>query len=194
MASKTRPSPARKPRVDALRNRGHILNVAKDAFTRAGANASLDEIARAAGVGPGTLYRHFANREELLLGVYQSEMEKLAAAGQMLAQSQPPLAALHSWLLLFVDALATKLVIAAALNTLVCDSKTTLAGCHEQIQTAAQVLVKRAMKSGDLRKDLEAMELLRPLVGVASLAVTPDWQRSARRLVDILLMGARPRR
>ena len=72
--------PSRKPRADAQRNRERILEVAKEAFTRSGANASLDDIAKQAGVGPGTLYRHFPTREELLQAVYRSEMEKLAAA------------------------------------------------------------------------------------------------------------------
>src|SRR6201987_829990 len=103
MASNRAPPGVRKPRSDAQRNRERILEVAKGAFTRSGANASLDDIARDAEVGPGTLYRHFPTREELLAAVYRTEMEKLALAEQKFAAELPPIEALRAWLLLFVD-------------------------------------------------------------------------------------------
>jgi AcrR family transcriptional regulator len=182
----------RKPRADAQRNRERVLEVAKQAFTRSGANASLDDIASEAGVGPGTLYRHFPTREELLQAVYRSEMEKLAAAERKFAQSMPPIEALRAWLLLFVDAIETKQIIAPVLTTLVGDPKKVFAASHDQIHEALSALVKRAIKSGDVRKDLDPMDLLRALVGVAHVATSPDWQQSARRLVDILIVGSRP--
>ena len=182
----------RKPRVDAQRNRERILEVAKEAFTRSGANASLDDIAKQAGVGPGTLYRHFPTREELLQAVYRSELEKLAAAERKFAQTMMPIEALRAWLLLFVDAIAAKQLIAPALNTLVGDHKKVFAASYAQMQEAIRSLVKRAIKSGDIRKDLEPMDLLRALIGVANVASSPDWQPSAKRLVDILIAGSRP--
>src|ERR1700689_2680704 len=112
-------SAGRKPRADAQRNRERILEVAKDAFTQSGANASLDDIAKQAGIGPGTLYRHFPTREELIEAVYRTEVEKLAAAERTFADRMPPLDALRAWMLLFVDYIATKKIIAAALNSLV---------------------------------------------------------------------------
>jgi AcrR family transcriptional regulator len=188
-----RSQPARrKPRADAQRNRERILEVAKEAFTRSGANASLDDIAKQAGVGPGTLYRHFPTREELLQAVYRSELEKLAAAGRKFAQAMTPIEALRAWLLLFVDAIAAKQLIAPALNTLVGDHKKVFAASYAEMQEAIRSLVKRAIKSGDIRKDLDAMDLLRALVGVANVTTSPDWQQSARRLVDILVTGSRP--
>ena len=90
MVTKTPEITDRKPRADAQRNRERILEVAKQEFTRVGANASLEDIAKKAGVGPGTLYRHFPTREELLVAVYRSEMEKLAAAERTLADSNVP--------------------------------------------------------------------------------------------------------
>jgi AcrR family transcriptional regulator len=182
----------RKPRADAQRNRDRILEVAKKAFTRSGASASLDDIASEAGVGPGTLYRHFPTREELLQAVYRSEMEKLAAAERKFAQSMPPLQALRAWLLLFVDAIETKQIIAPALTTLIGDPKKVFAASYAQMQEAIHALVKRAIKSGDIRKDIEPMDLLRALVGVAYVPSHPEWQRSAKRLVDILIAGSRP--
>jgi len=183
---------SRKPRADAQRNRERILEVAKLAFTRSGANTSLDDIASEAGVGPGTLYRHFPNREELLQAVYRSEMEKLAAAERKFAQSMPPLQALRAWLLLFVEAIEAKQLIAPALSTLIGDPKKVFAASHDQIHEALSALVKRAIKSGDIRKDTDPMDLLRALVGVAHVATSPDWQQSAKRLVDILITGSRP--
>jgi AcrR family transcriptional regulator len=183
---------SRKPRADAQRNRERILEVAKLAFTRSGANTSLDDIASEAGVGPGTLYRHFPNREELLQAVYRSEMEKLAAAERKFAQSMPPLEALRAWLLLFVEAIEAKQLIAPALSTLIGDPKKVFAASHDQIHEALSALVKRAIKSGGIRKDTDPMDLLRALVGVAHVATSPDWQQSAKRLVDILITGSRP--
>jgi AcrR family transcriptional regulator len=192
MATKAPEFTDRKPRADAQRNRERILEVAKQEFTRSGANASLEEIAKKARVGPGTLYRHFPTREELLVAVYRSEMEKLAAAQRTFADTMAPVEALRAWLLLFVDAVETKQIIAPVLNTLVGNPKTVFEASHGQIHEALRALVKRAIKSGDIRKDLDPIDLLRALVGVANVATSPDWQQSARRLVEILILGARP--
>jgi AcrR family transcriptional regulator len=185
-------STERKPRADAQRNRERILEVAKEAFTRSGANASLDDIAKESGVGPGTLYRHFPTREELLKAVYRAELEKLAAAEQKLAQTMPPIDALRAWLLLFVDAIAAKQLIAPALNTLLGDPKKMFEASYAKMQQALRLLVKRTVESGEIRSDLDPMDLLRALVGVSHVALGPDWQPSAKRLVDILIAGSRP--
>jgi AcrR family transcriptional regulator len=150
----------------------------------------LDDIAKEAGVGPGTLYRHFPKREELLKAVYRTEVEKLAMAEQKFAETMPPIEALRAWLLLFVDAVATKQIIAPALNALVGDHKKVFEASYAQIHEAIRALVKRAVQSGDIRKDLDPMDLLRALVGVSNVASGPDWQQSARRLVDILVSGS----
>jgi AcrR family transcriptional regulator len=192
MATKATESKDRKPRADAQRNRERILEVAKQEFTRSGANASLEEIAKKAGVGPGTLYRHFPTREDLLVAVYRSEMEKLAAAERTFADTLPPVEALRAWLLLFVDAVATKQIIAPVLNTLAGDPKKVFEASYAKMHEAIRALVKRATKSGDIRKDLDPIDLLRALIGVANVSTSPDWQQSARRLVEILILGARP--
>jgi AcrR family transcriptional regulator len=190
---KRRPQPARrKPRADAQRNRERILEAAKEAFTRSGANTSLDEIAKQSGVGPGTLYRHFPTREALLEAVYRTEVEKLAAAERKFAQAMPPIEALRAWMLLFVDYIAAKHIIAPALNTLLGGASKLYEGTRPQIQGAIEALVRRAIKSGDMRKDLDPFDLLRALVGVSNVASGPDWKQSARRLVDILITGSRP--
>src|ERR1700722_8382230 len=108
-------SVGRKPRTDGLRNRERILEVAKEAFTRGGADTSFEDIAKQAGVGPGTLYRHFPTRAELLEAVYRTEVAKLAAAQTEFSRTMPPVEALQAWMLLFVDYIATEQLIAAAL-------------------------------------------------------------------------------
>jgi len=192
MATKRPPAAQRKPRADAQRNRDRVLEVAKEAFTRSGADASLDDIAKQAGVGAGTLYRHFPSREALIEAVYRTEVEKLAAAERKFADSMTPIEALRAWMLLFVDYIATKKIIAPALNTLVGGQSKAFEASHNQIWEAIRALVKRAIKSGDIRKDLDPIDLLRALIGVSNVASSPDWQQSARRLVDILITGSRP--
>jgi len=192
MSTKAPETTDRKPRADAQRNRERILAVAKKEFTRSGANASLEDIAKKASVGPGTLYRHFPTREALLVAVYRSEMERLAATERTLTDTLPPVEALRTWLLLFIEAVETKQIIAPVLNTLVGDPKKVFEASYAQIHEATRALVKRAIKNGDMRKDLDALDLLRAIVGVANVATSPDWQKSARRLVDILILGARP--
>jgi AcrR family transcriptional regulator len=182
----------RKPRADARQNRERILEVAKEAFKKSGADTSLDDIAKQASVGPGTLYRHFPSREELLKAVYRTEVEKLANAEQEFAKALPPVEALRAWMLMFVDHIATKQIIAPALNALVGDPKKIFETSYAQIWEAIRSLVKRAIESGDIREDLDAIDLLRALIGVANIATSPDWQQSARRLVDILIRGSRP--
>jgi AcrR family transcriptional regulator len=181
----------RKPRADALRNRERILAVAKQAFTRSGANASLDDIAKEAGVGPGTLYRHFPTRDELLEAVYRTEVEKLAAAERKFAETMPPLKALRAWMLLFLDYIGTKKIIAPALSASVGAPSKVVEASYAPIHGAMKELVRRGTKSGELRKDVDPIDLLRALVGVAYLDVSPDWQESAKRLVDILIAGSR---
>src|SRR6266566_6326597 len=192
MPTKNQRIAPRKPRTDAQRNRERILEVAKEAFTRSGASTSLDDIAKQAGVGAGTLYRHFPTRDELLEAVYRTEVEKLAAAERKFAETLPPIEALRAWMLLFVDYIATKQIIAPVLNALVGDPKKVFEASYGQIWEAIRALVKRAIKSGDMRKDLDPIDLLRALIGVANVATSPDWQQSARRLVEILITGSRP--
>jgi AcrR family transcriptional regulator len=182
----------RKPRADAQRNRERILKVAKLAFTRTGADVSLDDVAKQSGVGPGTLYRHFPTRGALLEAVYRSEVERLAAAQQDFSRTMAPVEALRAWMLLFVDYIATKQLIAPALNTLI-EGRSKLFECSAtQIIGAINSLVGRAIESGDIRPDLDPLDLLRALVGVSNVSSVPDWPASARRLVQILIAGSRP--
>jgi AcrR family transcriptional regulator len=182
----------RKPRSDAQRNRERILEAAKEAFTQFGADASLDDIAKQAGVGAGTLYRHFPTRDALIEAVYRSEVEKLAASARKLAETLPPIDALRAWMLLLVDYIAAKHIIAPALNSIVGGPARLYEGSRGLIQGAIDELVKCAKKSSGVRRDLDPSDLLRALIGVSHVNYGSGWQQSARRLVDILIAGSRP--
>src|SRR5258708_34553312 len=141
----------RKPRTDAQQNRERILEAAKQAFTRSGASTSLDDIAKQASVGAETLYRHFPTRDALLEAVYRTEVEKLAAAERKLAQDLSPIEALRAWMLLFVDYIATKQIIAPELNTIVGGPSKVYEASRAQVTGAIHALVERAIESGDIR-------------------------------------------
>jgi AcrR family transcriptional regulator len=187
------PTPAtRKPRADAQRNRERILEIARLAFTRHGSEATLDDIARQAGIGPGTLYRHFPTRDALIEAVYRSEVEKLTAAGQRFAVTMPPLEALRAWMLLFIDHVASKKLILPAMDTVAGGSMRLIEGARGLIHGAFLALVQRAINSGDLRTDTDPDDFVRALVGIFHTTAMPGWEPSARRIVDILIAGSRP--
>jgi AcrR family transcriptional regulator len=188
------PTRARKPRADAQRNRERILEVARLAFTRHGAEATLDEIARQSGIGSGTLYRHFPTRNALIEAVYRSEVEKLTAAGQRFAVTMPPLEALRAWMLLFIDHVASKRLILPAMDTVAGGSMRLIEGARGHIHGAFLALVQRAIQSGDLRSDTEPNDFVRALVGVFHTTALPGWEPSARRIVDILIDGSRSKK
>jgi AcrR family transcriptional regulator len=192
MATKRSKSAPRKPRADAQRNRERILEVAKDAFTHSNGDINLDDVARQAGVGAGTLYRHFPTRDALLEAVYRTEVQKLAAAERRFAESMTPIEALRAWMLLFVDYIAAKKIVAPALNTIVGGPSKLFEATGVQVKGAIDALVKRAIRSGDVRADLDPVDLLRALIGVSNVASGPDWTQSAKRLVEILVLGSRP--
>ena len=191
MAEKSSQPAPRKPRRDAQRNRERLLEVAKAAFTRHGAEASLDEIAKQAGVGAGTLYRHFPTRDALIEAVYRTEVERLAAAERGFAASRPPLEALRAWMLLLIDHIAAKHIIAPALNSVVGGPSRLYESSRSLIQGAMESLVQRAKESGDIRRDIDAADLLRAMIGVSLVGSDSDWQQSAKRLVDVLIAGSR---
>ncbi len=182
----------RKPRADAQRNRDTLLKVAKAAFTKKGAEVNLDDLAKEAGLGVGTLYRHFPTRDALIEAVYRAGVQELAEMAAQLSAERPPIEALRDWMKIFVDYIAAKHLIAPALNSMVGGPSQLYAEASAQIKAAIESLVARAVASGDIRPDLDPFDLLRALVGVANVAASPDWEASAKRLVDILVAGSRP--
>ena len=184
-------APARKPRADSARNRQSLIDAAKAAFAQVGLNVSLEEIARRAGVGIGTLYRHFPTREAVVEAVYRREVEQLAEAAPLLLETSPAAEALHKWMHLFVDYIATKRLIAPSLGAAAARTSPLYATSAELITRALTMLVKRAVASGEVRKDIDPSDLLRAMVGVSYGNPDAGWQASARRLIDILMDGLR---
>ena len=193
MTEEGKPAAVRKPRADAKRNRVRLLETAKAAFAEKGSGASLDEIARTACVGPGTLYRHFPTRDALVEAVYRNETEQLVAAADRLAKMHPPVTALREWLLLFVDYIGTKHGMYEVLNSIVGGTSDLYSASTAQVKQAIGRLVDRAVASADIRLDLDPLDLLRALAGVANIGSGPDGERAAKRLIDILIAGIRAR-
>lgn len=186
-------SAVRKPRADAQHNRERILEVARQAFTQHGPQATLDDIARRAKIGPGTLYRHFATRDALIEAVYRSEVEKLTAAGQRYSETLLPAEALRAWMLVFIEYVANKLLILPAMDTVPGGSRRMMEGTHGLIHSTFRGLVERAVASGALRAETNPDDIIRGLIGVFYTTSLPGWEPSARRIVDILIDGSRPR-
>jgi AcrR family transcriptional regulator len=182
---------ARKPRADSARNRQLLVDAAKAGFSGVGLDVSLEEIARRAGVGIGTLYRHFPTREAIVEAVYRREVEQLAEAVPQLLQTSKAGEALHKWMHLFVDYIATKRIIAPSLAAAAAPASTLHTTSVELITSAISTLVRRAIASGDVRKDIDPSDLLRALVGVSYSNPDVRWEASARRLIDILMDGLR---
>jgi AcrR family transcriptional regulator len=192
MKKSTAPKNVRKPRSDAQRNRERILEVAKQVFTRRGADASMDEIAKRAKIGPGTLYRHFPTRDELLATVYITEVEKLAAAQKRLSAELSPIKALRAWLLVFIDYIATKKIIVPALNAMAGGPSRVFQQSMQVMEEAANSLASQAVASGDLRPDVDLTDLMRAIYGLSTVGSADDWPAKARKFVDIFLRGSRP--
>lgn len=192
MTVNPKPSPqVRKLRCDGARNRQLLIDAAKEGFSEVGLTVSLEEIARRAGVGIGTLYRHFPSREAVVEAVYRREVEQLAEAVPQLLETLPPGKALHRWMHLFIDYIATKRLIAPSLAAAADRTPTLYATSVEIITGAISTLIERAVASGDVRPDIDPADLLRALVGVSYGNPNEGWEASARRLVEILMDGLR---
>ncbi len=181
----------RKPRADAERNREQLLETAKALFETKGSSASLEEIAREAHLGIGTLYRHFRTRDELVEAVYRNETRLLASAARRFAETMPPVDALRAWMRLFVDHLATKQNMSEALNSLVGGTSALYAASTDLVTGAMKLLVDRASASGEIRLNMDPLDLLRAVAGVMTVGAGPDGKDSAGRLVDVLIAGIR---
>lgn len=186
--------PTRKPRVDAQRNRERLLEVAADIFSAGGPNASLEAVAKSAGVGIGTLYRHFPTREALFEAVYRHEVDQLGELAERLAHEAAPLEAVRQWVHANVRLVATKKGMVSAL-ALAAHRPTELhAYSMDRLTKALGSLLLRGAATNEIRKDITPEDLLRALVGMSyNVYDTPDWQNTAQRLVDIFVDGLRPR-
>lgn len=181
----------RRLRADAVRNRERVLEAAKEVFSQGGAGASLEAVAKHAGVGIGTLYRHFPAREDLFEAVYRREVEQLVdLAGQLQAETTAT-EALRRWLRANVEFIATKKGMTTALALAARSSPDLAAYSLDRLGKALGLLLERAISAGELRGDIAAEDLLRTLVGICYAHDRPGWQLKVLPLVDVLVDGLR---
>ncbi len=154
----------------------------------------LEEIARRAEVGIGTLYRHFPTRDALLAAVYQRGVEQLSGSAESLMASKPPGEALEAWLHLLIDYMATKRVIAPALRASSGAGPAAYVASGTAITDAMNRLARAAIDSGDIRPDVTPEDLYRMMMGVSHGYDQPHWEASARRLIGVLMAGLKPPR
>jgi AcrR family transcriptional regulator len=173
---------SRPMRADARRNRERLLEVAADAFARDGADASLEEIARQAGVGIGTLYRNFPSREALMEMVFRRNVDQLVTRTEQLMSSLPPDEALAAFMEQFVAYVATKRGLATHLKTVLSADAELFVYTHSRIHEAISTLIKAAVESGRIRADAEPDDVLRALSGVCLASDASGSQDQACRI------------
>jgi AcrR family transcriptional regulator len=184
---------SRKPRADAVRNRERVLEAAKVVFSAGGPEASLEAVARRAGVGIGTLYRHFPTREALFEAVYRREVEQLSELAEQLKNARDPVDALRRWLRSNVEFVATKKGMSAALALTFQSTSELAAFSIERLTKAIGSLLDRAVAAGEMRADVGPEDLLRALVGMCYMHDQPGWQSSVLRMLDVFVDGLRVR-
>ncbi|WP_193374364.1 TetR/AcrR family transcriptional regulator [Bradyrhizobium liaoningense] len=183
----------RKPRADAVRNRERVLEAAKAVFNAGGPEASLEAVAKRAGVGIGTLYRHFPTREDLFEAVYRREVEQLSELAEQLKYAKDPVDALRRWLRSNVEFVATKKGMSAALALTFQSSSELAAFSMDRLTKAIGSLLDRAVAAGQMRGDISPEDLLRTLVGMCYMHDQPGWQSSVLRMLDVFVDGLRMR-
>ncbi|MEV0935354.1 TetR/AcrR family transcriptional regulator [Streptomyces phaeochromogenes] len=182
---------AQSKRKDARRNKETLLDAAAAVFVTSGVEAPVRDIAAKAGVGLGTIYRHFPTRSDLVIAVYRHQVDACAEAGPALLESSPtPHAALAQWIDLFVDFLVTKHGLAAALQTDNAGFETLHAYFLDRLLPVCTQLLDAAAASGEIRSDLTAYQLMRG-VGNLCIGADGDSRYDARRLVELLVAGLR---
>jgi AcrR family transcriptional regulator len=177
-------------RADAQRNRERLLDAAVRAFSHDGADATLDAIAKDAGVGIGTLYRHFPTREALIEAAYRNELARLCDSVDELLAAQPPDEALRAWMDRFVDYMATKRGMSDALRVVIASGVNPYAQSRDLLTAAITALLAAGVAAGTLRSDTQPGDVLVGLGGVAMAASERD---EAGRLLDLLVDGLRYR-
>jgi AcrR family transcriptional regulator len=178
-------------RADAQRNREQLLAAAVAAFSRSGPQATLESIARAAGVGIGTLYRHFPSREALIDAAYRSELARLCDSVPGLLAALPPDRAMRAWMDNFVDYMTTKRGMGEALRAVVASGGNPFAESRARLLAAIDALLHAGAQVGLLRPDVSPDDVLVGISGVSVLAAEPSQRDQAGRLLDLIMDGLR---
>ncbi|OBA40629.1 transcriptional regulator [Nocardia sp. 852002-20019_SCH5090214] len=185
-------SETRAPRADATRNRDQLLAVATRMFASGESDASLRAIAREAGVGIGTLYRHFPTRESLVDAVYRGQVVRLTTGARELLGQLPPAAAMRQWMDLFGDWIATKNGMLDTLVAMIEAGEIAHAQTRTELLAAITMILDAGHAAGDLRSDATAEDIAAMLVGIFTVAPRPTHEAMASRLLNLLMDGLRP--
>jgi AcrR family transcriptional regulator len=180
-------------RADARRNRERLLGVAVRAFSQDGPDVTLDAIAKEAGVGIGTLYRHFPTREALIEAAYRNELARLCDAVPGLLQVMPPDQATRAWMDRYIDYMATKRGMADALRAVIASGGSPYAQSRDRLTGAITALLDAGAAAGTLRRDVQPVDVFASLTGVALTTGEPAKREQAGRLLDLLMDGLRYR-
>jgi AcrR family transcriptional regulator len=191
----TPPPPTASPklRADAARNREILLAAATRTFAASDTEPSMRAIAREAGVGVATLYRHFPTREALVDAVYQDQVERLSIGARDLLTTHPPATALRLWMDLFADWLATKHGMTDTLLTMIDAGDISLAHTRQELLSAITTILHAGTSAGDIRADTSAEDIAASLLGILSVTGRSRQDEQAQRLLDLLMDGLRPR-
>ena len=181
----------RAQRADACRNHDRLLEVASEAFATWGVEASLEKIAKSAGVGIGTLYRHFPTRDALVEAVYRHNVDLLCAGADELRASLPPDQALAEWMQRFVSYVPSKKGLATYLKSAVSADSDLFQSTHAKVQQTIGTLVDAAADAGMIRARIDGMDLLRALGGVCMMADLPGGPEQAAKVATLLMDGLR---
>ncbi|MGW1760255.1 TetR/AcrR family transcriptional regulator [Streptomyces mirabilis] len=176
-------------RAHARRNREKLLAAALEEFTHTGKDAPLDSIARAAGVGIGTLYRHFPTREALVLATYQHEVEQLCSTADDLLRTLPPNQALREWMARLASLLVAKQHMSEALRSVGPSSGAWASESYAQVFDTIDTLVAAGVAAGTIRSDLETADVVLAMSGLLRLDVAGDWKGQADRQIRLLMDG-----
>jgi AcrR family transcriptional regulator len=179
-------------RADAARNRDQLLAVATRVFMSADAEPSMRAIAREAGVGIATLYRHFPTRESLVDAVYQDQVARLTTGARELLGQLPPAAAMRRWMDLFGDWIATKNGMLDTLLAMIASGEIAHAQTRSELLAAVSTILDAGRAAGDLRSDVTAEDIAASLIGIFTVAPRHEREAKAGRLLDLLMDGLRP--
>jgi len=194
MPARDQPAAApRRPRADAERNRARLLNAARAAFASGNAAVTLDQIARDAGVGIGTLYRHFPTREALVEALYRKELAELCASADDLLGALPPEQALRAWMDRFGGYVAAKREMADALRALFASGAVTVSQAREDLTAAVQAILDAGVAAGTLRDDVRAGDIVATIVGMFTATSLAGGREQLDRMFDLLTDAVRRR-
>ncbi|WP_044244100.1 TetR/AcrR family transcriptional regulator [Chondromyces apiculatus] len=185
------PPPSKPLRADARRNRDALLATARDAFVAGELDVRIEEIARRAGVGVGTLYRHFETREAMIEAVYRQEIDRLCGSAAELLDALPADEALEAFLRRLVDHIAMNLGLAAALTAVMGSASPAFAHGSQKLLEALGLLMNAAAALGRIRADVAPKTVLMALGGVCAAHGQPGWEEGARAVIALLIDGLR---